>query len=298
MQVNVSLRSLKASNVDGVPLTPTELETGEATRFWDEDMLKRATEWSEEAPVAASGSIRRSLAQDFEAQYSMQEKALQMASGSDLEEPEDMGLEEPEQLVPLGPEEAPVDAPQEADDASEDLLDTEAEPCERDAQRTLRSEKQEAQRRRGRGGGRGRGKRSPVCDGAAKKAKPAAKKAAAKKVLKRPAAKQLQPEEPMAEPVMEEPPMAEEPMAEEPMAERLTEEPDDAEDEPSPPAEVTRGRGRGRGKKPKLVVTEEQKRVCKENLGCMLECCRQLVCLGNLCCAQCACWQHSMFRPI
>ncbi|CAE7891380.1 unnamed protein product, partial [Symbiodinium microadriaticum] len=264
MQVNVSLRSLKASNVDGVPLTPTELETGEATRFWDEDMLKRATEWSEEAPVAASGSIRRSLAQDFEAQYSMQEKALQMASGSDLEEPEDMGLEEPEQLVPLGPEEAPVDAPQEADDASEDLLDTEAEPCERDAQRTLRSEKQEAQRRRGRGGGRGRGKRSPVCDGAAKKAKPAAKKAAAKKVLKRPAAKQLQPEEPMAEPVMEEPPMAEEPMAEEPMAERLTEEPDDAEDEPSPPAEVTRGRGRGRGKKPKLVVTEEQKRVCKE----------------------------------
>ena len=70
MQVIVLLRSLMASNIDGVPLTPTELETGEATRFWDEDMLNRAIQWSEESPVAASSSIRRSLAQDFESEYS------------------------------------------------------------------------------------------------------------------------------------------------------------------------------------------------------------------------------------
>ena len=276
MQVIVLLRSLMASNIDGVPLTPTELETGEATRFWDEDMLNRAIQWSEESPVAASSSIGRSLAQDFESEYSRQQEALQMASASDLEE-----------AVPLGPEEAPEDAPEEVDAAREgdDLLDTEAEPCGRDAQRALRSEKQDAQRRRGRGGGRGRGKRGPVDDGmppseaepTAKKARPAAKKAAAKKVLKRPAAKQLQHEEPiMPEPITEEPimpePMTEEPVTEQPVTEEAC-EPEDAEasqNEPSP-AEVTRGRGRGRGrgKKPKLVISDEQKRICKENLGCM-----------------------------
>ena len=150
----------------------------DATQFYDEDMLYRATEWKEEESRPPPG-IHRSLAQDFDAAYQEQQQALARAASpvdgpcmetliEDAEvEPDQVteDAEEPECSSPLcGPmplavvPSHPV-VPSEGEDFLQD--DGEAEPFSHQHQVQLRVQKQAAGRSCGRGrggGGRGRGR--------------------------------------------------------------------------------------------------------------------------------------------
>ena len=157
---------------DGCESDDLDLTQVDATRFYDEDMLSRATEWKEGDESRPSSGIHRSLARDFDAVHQGQqavvsraaapiEKASSSMHGPCMEtepEPEMESAEEPEPSSGVcGPMPLEVEAPEPSVVPSdgEDLLQVDGEPFIHQQQVDLRREKQE-ENRAARGGGRGR----------------------------------------------------------------------------------------------------------------------------------------------